>query len=100
MAIAAAEISPMARVRVSTPPRPIPMPTTCAVPLMSRPTAVAGAIHERTVPGVPRLAIQPQPSPDTSERNPMTAIVTSPARTRARARRRQSANGPAQSQAT
>ena len=26
-------------------------------------SAVAGAIHDRTVPGVPRLAIQPQPRP-------------------------------------
>ena len=61
---------------------------------------MAGAIHERTVPGVPRLAIQPQPRPDTRESTPMTATVTRPARTSMRARRRQSANGPAQSHAT
>ena len=75
------------------------MPTRWAVPLMRSPKPVAGAIHERTVPGVPRLAIQPQPRPETSESAPMTATVTRPARTSMRARRRQSANGPAQSQA-
>ena len=90
----------MARVSVSTPARLTPMPTTWALPLMSSPMAVAGAIHERTVPGVPRLAIQPQPSPETSERKPMTATVTSPERTSMRARPRQSAPSPAQSQAT
>ena len=69
------------------------------MPLMRRPKPVAGAIHERTVPGVPRLAIQPQPSPVTRDSAPMTATVIRPARTTVRARRRQSANGPAQSQA-
>ena len=76
------------------------MPTTCAVPLMSRPTAVAGAIHERTVPGVPRLAIQPQPSPDTKERSAITASGDQARPHDERASRRQSAAGPAQSHAT
>ena len=69
------------------------------MPLIRSPKPVAGAIHDRTVPGVPRLAIQPQPRPDTSDSAPMTATVTNPARTSMRARRRQSANGPAQSHA-
>ena len=89
----------MALVMVSTPPSPTPMPKTWAVPLMRRPTPVAGAIQLRTVPGVPRLAIQPQPRPETSESTPMTAMVTRPDRTAMRARRPQSASTPAQSQA-
>ena len=56
------------------------MPTTWEAPLIKRPMAVAGAIQERTVPGVPRLAIQPQPSPDTKESDPMTATVIRPDR--------------------
>lgn len=76
------------------------MPRTWADPLMSRPKPVAGAIHERTVPGVPRLASHPHPSPDTKERAPMTATVIRPERTAVRARRRQSDPTPAQSHAT
>ena len=96
----AAPTRPMARVSVSTPARLMPIPKTCAVPLMSSPTAVAGAIHERTVPGVPRLRIQPQPRPETSESEPMTATVMRPPRTSMRARSRHWAPSPAQSQAT
>jgi hypothetical protein len=76
------------------------MPITWALPEMASPTAVAGAIQERTVPGVPRLAIQPQPRPDTRDSMPITETAMSPARTSMRARVRHSAPGPAQSQAT
>ena len=68
-------------------------------PLMTSPTAVAGAIQERTVPGVPRLAIQPHPRPDTSDRAAMTTSEISPPRTSGLTRWRQSTPGPAQSQA-
>ena len=61
---------------------------------------MAGAIQERTVPGVPRLAIQPQPRPDTSERTPITATVIRPAGPAAGPAGARSRTDPAQSHAT
>ena len=60
---------------------------------------MAGAIHERTASGVPRLAIHPQPSPDTSERTAITATEMAPPLSSDRTRWRHSTPGPAQSQA-
>ena len=84
----AAATRPMARVSVSTPAR-----------LDADAHHVGRATDERArppwrapstsapCPGVPRLAIQPQPRPDTSDSMPMTATVMRPARTSMRARR-------------
>ena len=67
---------------------------------MTRPTAVAGAIHERTASGVPRLAIQPQPRPETNDNRAMTAKEMRPPFSKGRTRPRQGTPGPAQSHAT
>ena len=60
---------------------------------MTSPTAVAGAIHERTASGVPRLAIQPQPRPETNDNAAMTARAMRPPLSKGRTRARQATSG-------
>ena len=62
------------------------------------PAPVAGATHERTVPGVERFNTQLHPRPVTTDSAPITAVAISPAVTTGRIRARTGSPVPIQSQ--
>ena len=77
------------------------MPTTWADPLIRRPTPVAGAIQERTVPGVPEVG-DPAPAEAGNQREDTHHRDGDEPRAQDHARYAGAslANGPAQSHAT
>ena len=65
---------------------------------MSMPTPVAGATHDRTVPGDAKLPTHPNPRPVKRDSAPMTAPPMRAAFTMGRIRSRTDSPGPIHSQ--